>query len=282
MNTIASLSKYIKKQLLDLYDEREVDSFTYLIFNYLLKYTKFEIHLNKEKEIEDSKVKKITEIVSQLKLYRPIQHILGSTEFYGLEFAVTPHTLIPRPETEELVQLIIKDTPKGASILDIGTGSGCIAVTLSVNIPDSRLTAVDISAPALDTARSNALTNKADVRFIRKDILLSEGISDLGKFDVIVSNPPYIRESEKENMQSNVLDYEPHTALFVSDNDPLIFYRRIAEHARTALNSNGHLYFEINEALGKEMHNLLRLTGYKHIEIIKDIYGKDRIAKASI
>lgn len=281
MKTISEITKQIKSQLLNLYDDKEIDSIIYLIFYYLLKYTKFDIHLNKEEKIKAETEKKINKIVEQLKKHKPIQYIMGHTDFYDLHFEVNPHTLIPRPETEELVELIIRENKdKKHSILDIGTGSGCIAISLANNLPASKVTALDISTGAIETARNNAKKNKVSIDFIEMDILNIPEENFSQQFDIIVSNPPYIRESEKQYMEDNVLRYEPHTALFVSDGDPLIFYRAIAIFASKHLNPSGKLYFEINEALGEEMKSMLESLEFKNISIIKDINGKDRIVKA--
>ncbi len=202
----------------------------------------------------------------------PIQYIIGEAHFYGREFYVNPSTLIPRGETEELVHLIIKDLGQNfnGTILDIGTGSGIIATTLSLELPNAKISAIDISAEAVETAKRSAERYSASVNFYLQDIFTTENL----EFDVVVSNPPYIRESEMEQMHSNVLDFEPHTALFVSDSDPLIFYREIAKR------TPAQLYFEINEALGEEMVAMLTEQGFSQIEIIKDIHNRDRVCRA--
>jgi len=209
---------------------------------------------------------------------------LGKTSFYGLEFEVNSNVLIPRPETEELVDWIIRSTKyevRGTKlkVLDIGTGSGCIAISLAKNIPNAEVFAIDVSEKALATAQKNAESNQVNVTFLEKNIL---EIYDLEQhFDIIVSNPPYVRELEKQEIKKNVLDNEPHLALFVDDNDALIFYRKIAELAMKNLSPNGQLFFEINQYLGKEMIDLLEKMGFKNVELRKDIYGNDRMVKGT-
>lgn len=214
----------------------------------------------------------------------PIQYLLGKTSFYGLDFEVNENVLIPRPETEELVDWILESQKSKAEsrklkILDIGTGSGCIAVSLAKNLSDAKVFAIDVSEKALATAKKNAEINAVEITFISQNILETQ---DLGqKFDIIVSNPPYVRHLEKEEIKKNVLDNEPHLALFVEDNDALIFYRKIAELAQKNLSSSGQLYFEINQYLGKEMIELLETMNFKNVELRKDIYGNDRMTRST-
>jgi release factor glutamine methyltransferase len=210
---------------------------------------------------------------------------LGKTSFYGLEFEVNENVLIPRQETEELVDWIIKDVTvlrnsPGLKILDIGTGSGCIAISLARNIPNAQVFAIDVSEKALATAQKNAQINTVNVTFINQNILETEDLQQ--QFDIIVSNPPYVRNLEKEEIKKNVLDNEPHLALFVEDNDALIFYKKIVELAQKNLVPNGQLYFEINQYLGKEMVELLKKMNFATIELRKDIYGNDRMIKGSV
>ncbi len=281
MKTILDIIKEINIKLSSIYDKKEVESLIYLIFDYLLKYTKFDIHLKKEEKITEEKEKKIINIVNQLIKHKPIQYIIGSTEFYNLHFKVNEYTLIPRQETEELVDIIISENKgKNIDILDIGTGSGCIAISLASNLPNACVSAIDISEGALHIAKSNANTNNVYIQFSKLDILDKEIRGKMSKFDIIVSNPPYIMNSEKKFIKDNVLKYEPHTALFVSDVDPLIFYRNIASFSLMHLNKGGKIYFEINEALGKEMKEMMYNMGFSSICIIKDINNKDRILKA--
>jgi release factor glutamine methyltransferase len=218
--------------------------------------------------------------VKDLLKNKPIQYIIGETEFCDLKFKVNENTLIPRPETSELVMKIVNRQQSTdnrlCSILDIGTGSGCIAISLAKMISGSKVFALDISEKALEVAKENAINNEADVTFIHDDILSLRNKIDT-KFDIIVSNPPYVRELEKAEMRDNVLNWEPHNALFVSDNDPLIFYRKILEFAKTHLKENGEVWFEINEYLGKEMTDLCTEMGFSQVEVFNDFRGKERI-----
>jgi len=237
---------------------------------------------DKDIQISDTQKQDIEAIVTRLKNQEPIQYILGTACFYDLDFNVTPDVLIPRPETEELVERILeRHRQQDIRILDIGTGSGCIAVTLAAHLPEARVIAADVSPGALATAAGNAAKNGVTVHFIETDILTRKALEDIpGVFDVIVSNPPYVKPSEKESMEANVLNYEPHLALFVTDSDPLIFYRSIARFGNEKLRKGGSLYFEINAQYGNEVAGLLEEEGYTDIEIIKDIPGKDRIIQA--
>lgn len=219
--------------------------------------------------------------VEELKLQKPIQYILGETEFFGITLKVNPNVLIPRPETEELVEWIIRSNDHGfPSILDIGTGSGCIAIALAKHLPAARVFGVDISQEALALAKGNSIRANTSVNFIHADILSLPNPIEGSPFDIIVSNPPYVCESEKELMQPNVLEYEPHLALFVNDSEPLLFYKAIAQIAKMHLNPNGIIYCEINEAYGKETTEIFKDSGFNDIEVRKDINGKKRMLRA--
>lgn len=261
----------------------EINSFFNLLIEHHFSYNRFQTH-QKENELFPTKKKQIFEdALNRLQKNEPIQYIIGGTEFYGLPFKVTKHTLIPRPETEDLVQLVLAETITRTSdfeILDIGTGSGCIAISLAKNIFMAKVLAIDISAEALKVAKENADLNNVKVVFNKIDILKTEKLDK--KYDVIVSNPPYVRDLEKEFMQRNVLEFEPDTALFVRDNDPLIFYRKIAQLAANSLKPNGQLFFEINEFLATEMKELLSSLNFKNIEVKQDIFGKDRMVSCRI
>lgn len=274
---------YINDSLKDLYPKSEIGSFTRLIMERVCNLQPHNLMFCKDKKLSGSEKERIQEIVMQLQNSVPIQYALGIADFYGLEFEVNPSVLIPRPETEELVELIIKDSEdKEVKILDIGTGSGCIAIALGKYLKKSEVIAVDVSVTALDTARKNAKRAGVPVTFIHTDILSSEK-SDMDipfLFDIIVSNPPYVKESEKITMERNVLDYEPHLALFVSDNDPLLFYRHIAQLGKNKLKREGYLYFEINAQCGILTSDMLQEEGYRNIELIQDLSGNDRIIKA--
>ena len=264
--------------LTSIFDEKEIESFFYIILEAFHTLKRVDLVLNPDLELDTIQLLRWEAVLSQLIEQKPIQYILGETEFYGLPFYVNENTLIPRPETEELVEWIIKDLKfKNLKILDIGTGSGCIAISLAKNLPDALVFAIDVSEKALATAKKNAERNEVKVTFIEKNILETENLNQ--QFDIIVSNPPYVRNLEKQEIHKNVLNYEPHLALFVDDNDPLVFYRKITELALKNLSKSGQLYFEINQYLGKEMVELLEKYHFKNIEIKKDIYGNDRMTR---
>ncbi len=263
-----------------IYPKEEVDSFFYLAIGHYLNLERFVLALEPNLVISKMQEQPLFETLAQLKLERPVQYILGTTQFMDLDFKVNENVLIPRPETEELVRWIISDCENQASkinILDIGTGSGCIAIALAKNLKNAKVYALDISEGALEIAKENAINNQVDVEFVQADILI---LDELGiKFDIIVSNPPYVRMMEKDKMRSNVVEYEPETALFVSDDDPLIFYRKIVEFALSSLKKVGMLYFEINQYLAKETKELLE-GKFSKIELRKDIYENYRLLKA--
>ncbi|KGO89584.1 peptide chain release factor N(5)-glutamine methyltransferase [Flavobacterium suncheonense] len=273
------------QELSAIYDEQEIDSFFYIILEDFHHMKRVDLALNPDFELSPEFLKQWENVVAQLKEQRPIQYILGETEFYGLPFYVNEHTLIPRPETEELVDWIIKVSKVASQksqvkILDIGTGTGCIAISLAKNLSNAKVYAMDVSEKALEVAQKNAKRNEVTVEFLHQSILETE---DLGQtFDIIVSNPPYVRHLEKEEIRKNVLDFEPHLALFVEDEDALLFYRKITELAVKNLNDNGQLYFEINQYLGNEMVQLLQQHNFQQIELRKDIYGNDRMIFGSI
>ena len=279
---------YFSEQLVGMYEPEEIENLCFLTLEHILKMNRVEVSLSRKMDISTSALSQLNEVTSRLSLSEPIQYIIGTTEFYGMEFQVNPATLIPRPETEELVDWIITDKAEsfvksGAQeklkVLDIGTGSGCIAISLAKNLSSAHVEAIDISQEALATAYQNAKMNEADVTFYNQDVLAVEELEH--KYDVIVSNPPYVRMLEKKEMRGNVLSNEPDSALFVSDDDPLIFYRKIGELAFESLAANGFLYFEINEYLGKEMIDLLMGIGFENVELREDMFGKDRMIKAS-
>lgn len=267
--------------LFSVYDEKEIESFFYLVLEQFHNLKRIDLALNPEMEITKSDIIRWENVLTELKKQKPIQYILGETAFYGLRFIVNEDTLIPRPETEELVELIIKEKSKDNSekaivkILDIGTGSGCIAISLAKNITNAQVFAIDISEKALITANINAEINNVKVTLIQRNILETFELEQ--QFDIIVSNPPYVRMLEKAEINPNVLEYEPHLALFVDDNDALLFYKKIAELAKINLSENGRLYFEINQYLGKETIELLMNLGFKNIELRNDIYGNNRM-----
>lgn len=227
-------------------------------------------------DLKEEQHKWLLNALGRLKEHEPVQHIIGTTTFYGLEFIVNEHVLIPRHETEELVDLIIKENSEASTILDIGCGSGCIAISLKKALPNAVVLACDISPEALEVAKNNAIKHNVEIQFHEKDVLHVASIP--GNCDIIVSNPPYVQESEKEQMEPNVLNFEPPQALFVPNADPLVFYVAIIELAIRNLNPGGKIYFEINESKGPEVEILMKAAGFKQVRIIQDINNKNRIA----
>ena len=278
-NLVKDIRKYYCEQLCSIYDKEEANAMVLILFEHYFKIDRVRMALEPQFRLSESEMLTFHFAVKDLLKNKPIQYIIGEAEFCDLKFKVNENVLIPRPETSELIHLIAKSQQPTAnsqqSILDIGTGSGCIAISLSKQIPTSKVYALDISEKALEVAKENAINNEADITFIHDNILtLNNNIET--KFDIIVSNPPYVRELEKSEMRDNVLKWEPHTALFVSDNDPLIFYRNILEFAQTHLKENGEIWFEINEFLGKEMTELCNKMGFSNIDIYKDFRDKER------
>jgi len=268
---------HIRCELQDLYPPREINALASIIIKHVTGNSKVNILANPDKPITPDQWVKINKICVELKQFKPIQYILGQTEFYGLVFKVNKHTLIPRQETEELVELIIKENKKTSlRIIDIGTGCGCIAITLAFHLNNPRVLALDKSKEALKLTEENSNLNKVQVELIHEDIF--NDIADrFSEFDLIISNPPYVLENEKKNMSPLVIDNEPYEALFVPDDNPLKYYRAILIFAEQSLKKDGRVYFEINEAKGPEMKDLLSDFGYRDIRLIKDINGKDRI-----
>ena len=267
-----------------VHDANEIESFFFILIEYLHNLKRIDLALNPDFEISDEEVLKWEAIISDLKTEKPIQYSIGETWFYDSKFYVNEHTLIPRPETEELVDWIIqthksKDKIDKLAVLDIGTGTGCIPISLKKNIPQAEVFAIDVSEEALKIAHKNAETNQVQINFILQNILETKDLYQ--NFDVIVSNPPYVRNLEKQEIKKNVLEFEPHLALFVEDTDALLFYRKIAQLALKNLTANGLLFFEINQYLGKETVELLETLGFKNVELKKDIYGNDRMIKCT-
>ena len=275
MEKVSNIIPYYIKQLNGIVQEREIISLAYISIDFLLGYNRSDCIIHSDKDITSEVSDKIKQIIADLKTNKPIQHIIGETEFYELKFKVNEHTLIPRPETEELVKWILQH--EFTSALDIGTGSGCIAIALRKN-KSAEISAIDVSESALLVAKENAKINEVEINFLLQDILKT---TTLPKVDVIVSNPPYVLDKEKEIMLDNVLNNEPHLALFVPDNNPLLFYKKIAELAFTSLSKNGLLFFEINERFGKQTVAMLNAIGFVDIELKKDINDKDRMIKAT-
>ncbi|NVK53749.1 MAG: peptide chain release factor N(5)-glutamine methyltransferase [Flavobacteriaceae bacterium] len=281
---VSTFRNHFNKELSEIYPATEIDSFFFLLIEEELGLQRIDLALTTQLTISEEKFKYLYNALSRLKAQEPIQYILRKTEFYGLQFNVTKDTLIPRPETEELVDWILTENKqlhasKKINILDIGTGTGCIAISLAKNLPNANVTAIDISKEALLIAKENALANNnVGITFIEADVLALKSLPS--KFDIIVSNPPYVRELEKKEIKPNVLENEPHLALFVDDNNPLLFYKKIAELAKNHLTTNGKLFFEINQYLGKETLAMLNEVGYT-TELRKDIFGNDRMIKST-
>ena len=277
---LGELKNRFVSELESHYPKSEVTTFFFMLAERYLKVNRADALLKVNKVVPDEVVEHIDNAIARLKKYEPIQYILGDTDFYGLNFIVEPGVLIPRPETEELVDLIIKDTPLNASyqLLDIGTGSGCIAITLGNSLKQCSVTAMDISEKALAIASKNSSKNNVEIRFELHDILSNSNWAQ--HYDIVVSNPPYVRMSEKQAMKANVLDHEPEIALFVEDSDPLTYYEAILKFCITNLNTGGRLYFEINEYLGNDMVELVQRYEFRDVELIKDLAGKDRFIKA--
>ena len=273
--------KKIKDTLSPVYTPGEIKSIIKIIFDKLKNYSQVDIIMHHDEELSDFIKGQIDDVLKRLLKHEPIQYIFNEAYFQGMNLKVTPATLIPRPETEELVDIIVKEnTASDLHVLDIGTGSGAIAIALARSLRFPEVDAIDISQEALNTAKENAKTLKVKVNFFLKDILKA-GDAPADAYDIIVSNPPYITNREREAMDANVLEYEPHTALFVPDNDPLLFYRAITHYADKALKAGGRIYFEINSQFGKETATLLSNNGFTDISVIKDMYGLDRFVSGT-
>lgn len=278
--TLPQIKDHFFKELEHLYPETEIESFMQLILEHHFGIRRIDLALNPELKTRSWNAEPFKKAVRELLDEKPIQYIIGSAEFAGMSFSVNESVLIPRPETEELVKWVADSAKeiRSPEILDIGTGSGCIPIALAKCLPASKVQALDISKYALDTARKNAERLKADVMFFEQDILSQARLKET--YDIIVSNPPYVRKSETSKMRKNVVRFEPELALFVSDHDPLEFFRRIGEHGLISLKPGGMLFFEINEFLGDKTVRLLSDQGYSDILLKKDIYDKDRMIRA--
>ncbi len=288
---ILELKNIFRSELGNIFPKNEIDSFFYMLSDTYLHLKKVDIALDPNLNISSSNEKEFNSALAKLKKEEPIQYIIGETEFYDLPFKVDKNVLIPRPETEELVKWIIDEVKSQKSkvksysgnklkILDIGTGSGCIAISLAKHLPNAKIWALDVSDKALAIAKKNATLNNTEIHFLTQNILTAIQLPK--KMDIIVSNPPYVRELEKNEIKNNVLQHEPHLALFVKDKNALIFYDKIADLAKENLNKKGQLYFEINQYLAKETTALLKNKGFKNIELRKDIFGNNRMLKAEI
>lgn len=291
---IKQYRNYFNETLKTIYPITEIDSFFFLLLEEYLGFRRVDIVLKSDFKINQKTLNLLQSATKQLEQEVPLQYIIGKTEFYGLPFAVNKHVLIPRPETEELVAWVVSESSrfktfntstkqttetKQLKILDIGTGSGCIPISLKKQLPFAKISAIDISREALTVAKKNAILNNVDIHFILQDILKTVALDQ--HYDIIISNPPYVRELEKKELKNNVLKNEPHVALFVENDNPLIFYDKIAELAKNYLNKNGLLFFEINQYLGTETIHLVNKKGLRNIQLKKDMFGNDRIIVAS-
>ena len=285
-NLVRDCRKYYASELEKIYSSDEANALIMILLEHYFGIDRIKIAMDPELRLSESELLTLHFAVKELLKNKPVQYILGETEFCGMRFFVDENVLIPRPETEELVNQLVSCSVNhhpSFRIIDIGTGSGCIAISLAKLLKNSIVTAVDISEKALEIAKKNAETNGVNVNFIKDDILNPKNPELIDKqFDIIVSNPPYVCDSEKTEMRANVLDYEPSSALFVSDTDPLIFYRKILEFAQKNLKPDGEILFEINEKLGAEMKNLCIEKGFENVEIIKDFRERDRILRARL
>lgn len=281
--TFAELKHFIHQRLGKLYESTEIQSFYFMLLAHYGHYSKVDVLTNTEEELPEKVVLLIKKAIKALLSAEPIQYVLGETEFCSYRFFVTKDVLIPRPETEELVDWVYrqyKNIVTPFKILDIGTGSGAIAISLKKLLPQAEVTAIDVSAEALAIARRNAEANGAAIHFVQQDILMTDRLTQM--YDVIISNPPYVRFAEQAEMHPNVLNYEPHLALFVSDEKPLLFYDKIAELAYRFLTPQGSLFFEINQYLGKETQDLVRQKGFNEVILQQDLLGNDRMLFAKI
>lgn len=279
--TIQQAYHFLLQQLSVIYDNDEAANIADLVIEHITGYKKLGRITHKDLLLNEQQTKLLNNLSKELLTQKPVQYVLGEAWFYEMNFFVNEHVLIPRPETEELVELVTSYQLPVTSILDIGTGSGCIPITLKKKLPKTEITAIDVSTEALSVAKTNAANLHADINFKELDFLNEENWDELNCYDVIVSNPPYIKQNESSTMHTNVVDFEPHIALFVNDNDALLFYRKIALFGKTHLNTNGKIFVEINEALGTETIALFESYGYTAI-LKKDMQQKNRMIIASL
>lgn len=292
MKTVGEARIWLKEKVKNFFSAEELPEIMFLTLNFITGLSKTQQHVFPEKELSGQQFQMLLLSAQKLETGMPIQYVLGEADFFGLKFEVNPAVLIPRPETEELVSWVLEgkgdkesgdlrsgEREKAISILDIGTGSGCIPISIKKNWPEATVSGLDISAEALQIAQKNALRNQVEVAFFQQDILNFHPVKEASKYTIIVSNPPYILPSEQQQMQNNVLDFEPAQALFVPENDPLLFYRAIANFAAINLGHNGLLFFEINEKFGLEIVGLLKQKGFVEVELRQDFRGKDRMVR---
>lgn len=284
--TLNEARTILTKELKNVYDSDELKNIIDLVLEHITGLPRIEQVKNKVPYLTCTQLEDIDSITERLKNNEPIQYVLGEAWFAGMKFKVNKNVLIPRPETEELVDWIVKESQKSKvksqKILDVGTGSGCIPVTLKKKLPDADVSAIDVCSESLFVATENTIALDAEVNFILLDFLDEEKWKELGMFDIIVSNPPYVKQSEKESMHDRVTSFEPYLALFVPDNDALLFYRKLSSFASQHLNPGGSLFVEINEALGDEVADLFRSTGFADVQLKKDMQGKERMIKAAL
>ena len=281
-NKLIDLRKQYLEELSAFYDLTEAESMLSILIQHFFSLSLASLLSKPDFRLSESEMLQLHFAVKELKKYRPVQYIVGDTEFFGLPIKVNEAVLIPRPETEELLELILSnEKAKGQKILDIGTGSGCIAIALLKNMSEAHLTGIDISADALELAAENCVNNQTTIKFEQIDILDQNQWKLLGQFDLIISNPPYVTHFEKNKMQENVLNYEPHMALFVPDNDALVFYEAILDFSVKHLNKNGRFYFEINESKGNEIVKLAKSKSFLKVRLHQDIHGKNRFVSGS-
>ena len=283
--TLNEARTVLTKELNNLYDSDELKNIVGLIIEHITNMPRMEQVKNKATFLTCTQLESLDTITERLKKNEPVQYVLGEAWFAGMKFKVNKNVLIPRPETEELVDWIIKEAMshelRAASILDVGTGSGCIPITLKKKLPQTTITAIDVCSEALFTATENAIELNTEVNFILLDFLDEEKWNELEQYDIIVSNPPYVKQSEKETMHERIITFEPHKALFVPDNDALIFYEKLCDFSLTHLKPGGSIFVEINESLGQDVMNLFQGKGFTSVEIKKDLQEKDRMVKAS-
>ncbi|WP_266203733.1 peptide chain release factor N(5)-glutamine methyltransferase [Pontibacter kalidii] len=279
MATIEQLGKHIRESIKAAYPEPEAGSIAQLVLEHVLQKNRVQLTLAQQEQVHAEQERQVKEMTQRLQRQEPVQYVLGVAYFYGLELLVDERVLIPRPETEELVDLVLREykNQQGLQVLDICAGSGCIPLALAANLPSANVYGLEVSGGALEVARANAAKYNLPVQWLQADIFEPVPGIKLASLDIITSNPPYVLEEEKQQMRENVLEYEPHLALFVPDQDPLKYYRRITEVAQQLLKKSGRLYFEINERYGQEVKELLLTAGFAQAQVVQDLFGKDRI-----
>lgn len=284
MATIQQTAQYIRENIQAAYPEPEAGAIAQLVLQHILKKSRMQLSLSQQEEVSSEQEEQVQQAVERLQRQEPVQYVLGTAHFYGLDLQVDERVLIPRPETEELVDLVVREHKghTGLQVLDICTGSGCIPLALAANLQTNKVYGLELLEGALQVARANARQLKLPIAWLQQDVF--EPILGIAphSLDIITSNPPYVKEQEKALMRTNVLEFEPHLALFVPDEDPLKYYRRIAEVGAALLKKGGRLYFEINEQYGEEVRQLLLQAGFEQAQVVQDLFGKDRIVKGEL